>query len=185
MGNTFELISDAKSLTVIDNAKSGEVGIFGEKFISDIKNIECKSFFEIVNEFQDQLNDDSSFYVGYHAVYSASKKIKNAVDVYGMSMYRKNKEINSSLDFDLVVLVDSTFFGSGKEGFLLTEDWFFGKYNKNSIKIKLKDIEKIYLDEDDRIIYINDLSIDFDSSLKSEKIQILVDCVKKYAAQFQ
>ena len=77
------------------------------------------------------------------------KKLQNVLDTYGKYEIATNEKV--------ILLVDSTFWGSAKKGLVLTEDKLVCCTDSNKLKFAYKDIENVEVREKDEIksFYIN------------------------------
>lgn len=128
---------------------------------------------------KDKLNDDSYVY-SFDGLESgkARRKIQGAIKSYA-------NEYGSEPDGELLLLIDLTTFGSGNDGFYITEDELYAKpLFEDSFSIRLKDIKRVRLDTDDRIIKINSQELSYTHSEINRAMKILVDCLKEYIKQF-
>ena len=133
----------------------------------------------------DFLNDGSSVYCSFELFSSkAVKKIENAIQSYAHAEWQTdNDDKYDSLDL-LQVFIDTTVFGSGKEGFYITEDEIAAKpFLGERFYIKLKDIRRIKIDEDERNILINGEELTYIHSSLTSRMKIIVDAIDKYIKQ--
>ena len=137
------------------------------------------TFKKILESHENRLNDDSYVY-SFDGLKSgkARRKIQGAIKSYA-------SEYGSEPDGELLLLIDLTTLGSGNDGFYITEDELYAKpLFEDGFSIRLKDIKRVRLDTDDRIIKINRQELSYTHSEINSKMRVLVDCLKKYIEQF-
>lgn len=139
--------------------------------------------FEILYQYSEELNDHSTCYLGHAALQFGRKKMESAEKYYARA---NSGDSQTSLN-RFVVLVDTTAFGKGDEGFYITEDRLFFRqkpFLQDEIKldISLKSINSIYIDGEE--ITINQKTINY-SGISEERMEIIVDCIRAYTNQFK
>ncbi len=131
------------------------------------------------------LNDGSNIYCGMELVRpKGAKKVKNAIQSYAHT----DSQVDNEYKYDnlglLEILVDTTIFGSGKEGFYITQDEIVAKPSGGDrFYIKLKDIRNIEIDEDDQYITINYEDLSYSYSRLTPRMKIIVETIQKYINQ--
>lgn len=143
--------------------------------------------FEIMYQFADEINDDSTCYFGHAALQFANKKMLAAEKSYAKLIGNGNKG-NSAPKTSLngfVLLVDTTTFGKGDEGFYLTEDRLLGRQkalfsDEILMEYRLSAIDSIDIKSDG--IVINNTTFKY-SGVSEKKMKIIVDCIKTYIQQ--
>ena len=129
-----------------------------------------KSFDELVCEYEDQIQHDGSVYCGMKLLSKkASDKANKAMDAYA--------EYAGSPS----VLIDTTVFGSGKEGYYFTYDavWIKESY-EDAVHIRYKDIKSLRLDEDDKELMINGDYYNYGVSYLNRSMRYIVKCLKEH-----
>ncbi|MTI12208.1 hypothetical protein [Sansalvadorimonas verongulae] len=129
-----------------------------------------KSFNELVYEYEHQIMHDGSVYcVGNLLSEKASKKANNAMDAYADGASCPS------------VLIDTTVFGSGKEGYYFTDDtvWIKESY-EDVVRIRFEDINSLRLDEDDKELMINGNYYKYGVSHLNRSMRYIVKCLKEH-----
>ena len=105
------------------------------------------------------------------------KKLKNAIKAYAPDVSEN----------DVFFLMDTTLFGSGKNGLLLTEDTLFVHYTKPK-KIAVRDIQNITLEESDVEVYesidihINDPESEAIADINEKDARLFAQMLKEIRA---
>lgn len=151
---------------------------------------EIKALSELLWEHQMdfKLTDKSTFYCGMGAFLNL-QKLANAAKAYAHPDECKygSEDEKYPPNGQLVIFVDTTVFGSGREGMYITEDEIYAKgLDGSRFALKLKDIKSIELDTEAGEITFNQIECFkyVGSSSDHEKMNIIVDYLKQYAAQF-
>ncbi|MCG9714957.1 hypothetical protein L1D29_19350 [Shewanella insulae] len=137
-----------------------------------------RSFEDILEPMLHQLNVGSYMYTGLRLCDSKiRKKAENAVKSYanedGYDPYRM-----------LLILIDTTIFGSGKEGLYITEDKIYTKgLLEDPFSIDIDSIERIKLFTDDREVRINSTYVKYTHSELNLAMEAIVNCIQEYIEQ--
>ncbi len=147
------------------------------------KNIQ--SLDDIIWEYHNELNDDSSVYCGVGLLKILFSKREKAINSYAHPEWEKNDDIKTGPNGELVILVDITVFGGAGDGFYITEDELYAKpFLEDKFHIKLEDINDIWLSKTDKAIYINGKQLSYTHSELNQSMQIIVNCIETYIEQF-
>lgn len=86
---------------------------------------------------------------------------------------------------NLLMLYDSTVWGSGSEGFCITSDEFFCKASyEDGYMVNIRDIKTFRVDEDDREISVNGNYYKYRNGDLTKSLKIISKCIEKYNQQF-
>lgn len=135
-----------------------------------------RGFADIIREKQTRLNDGSNIYCGLSLKDpKIRRKINNAITAYASDCYED----------DVLVLIDTTLFGKSDEGFLITADDLYYAKNLDNTKlhIRLSDITRVRLDEEDQEITINGKFLSYSFSTMEKQMKTLAACFKEYIAE--
>lgn len=178
-----------QTLEAIDEGQGGE--LFEQISASTPREVivEEKVSKKTLNEFfyrhRDFLNNDSSVYCGLELCRSKTqKKIDNAVQAYAHQECYVDREDKYAPRGTLEVFIDTTVFGSGKEGFYITDEELIAKpFMGDRFYVKLEDIRHIEIDEDNTKITINYEDIDYVQSGLNSRMKVVVDVLNQYINQ--
>lgn len=133
--------------------------------MSNVKNLN-----ERLLAFEKALNDGADVYAG-----EALKFGK------GLEKAKKGRSnLAGDNDEEPLVVVDSTVWGSVTEGFYITENHIHGKeLFENSHSFSIESIHTIQVDERNRSLAINGVSIKWPSDTITPKIKIIAECVQE------
>jgi len=139
---------------------------------------------DILEEYEDKINDGGYLYAGYYRLSDIEDtKKRNAINSYAHDWRESDDRHKSGPDGELLVLYDITVFGSADDGFYLTEDEIFIKEAFQDVEcIKLKNIRRISASDGE--FSVNGNEITYISSLR-RPMKIIVECIKTYIAQFK
>lgn len=136
----------------------------------------------LLEKHKDKLTDGSYIYFWWDIPY---KKSKNAIEAYAHPDSEIDDDWKTGPDGDHLVLFDSTVFGSAKEGFFLTSDeFYFKEMFEDRVYFNIKDIYSIWLDTEERTVYINGEKFNYTHSEINRPMKIIVDCINTYIEQF-
>jgi len=184
-----EAISSGKdSLTSIGSSKIENKDIKLEteepSVINKSVTKEAKSFEDLLDPYgrnEDRLNDGSYIFSGMHLGSSkGTKKTKGAVSSYAYI----NDTKGDSPWGDLLVLIDSTIFGSGKDGIYITDDEIYIKpVLEDRIIISINDIKSIQLYKNEQEFKVNGTRYSYVHPELDGAMKIIVNCIKEYIEQ--
>ena len=135
-----------------------------------------RTFADIIREKGTRLNDGSNIYSGLSLNDpKVRRKLENAIEAYASHVYED----------DVLVLVDTTMFGKGDEGFLITDDALYYANESDDLRfsIQLSDITRVRLDDDDHEMAINGKRLSYTFSALDKPLKVLVGCFKEYIAE--
>lgn len=123
-------------------------------------------------EFEQSLNDDSDFFCG------------EALE-QGKGLEKKLKAIKNLTDEanpdDVIIVIDSTVWGSVEEGFCITEEFVYGKELLEDKRwFHIPTINNIYVDEANKALVINGTSIKWLSDEATPKMEIIAQCIREH-----
>lgn len=155
-----------------------------QKFVESLWDM----FFEIGSS----ICDNKSVYCGLkinHLDSNISRKLYNAYASYAhsnSSIGKTDEEKQHTLAGMEVVFIDITLFGSGRDGFLITDKEICAKpFLGDRYYIKLADVFSIELDEKQQEVVINRTDrISYTHSELTQQMRAIVNCIKAYQAQF-
>lgn len=170
-------------------------------FILEYSRLRLKSFREMFNSIKDELPDGMKYIIMPDELSNskARKKFENAVKAfahepsgrsYDLERYIPNYKVD---EFDLVVLFDTTIWGSGKTGICFTDTFVVYK-SIGTIPHDLfyySNIDSINVDEDKRCLIISGLSSAGDTEKRfsyichyiNSKLSKVVGSVNDYVSQ--
>ena len=180
---------DEDGTVTTSSAESVSTGTSALKTISDDSEmsqlnqriepvIAKKTFEELLEPFIERLNVGSYMYAG-SALYSSKvrKKANNAVKEYA------NDDGYEPFG-ELLVLIDTTVFGSAKDGFYITEDEIYAKeLMDDPVSFKISDIERIKHRKSDREVIINGHCISYTHTEMNLAMEAIVNCIQEFIDQ--
>lgn len=137
-----------------------------------------------------QINDKKNFYCDWDVVVpytKREKKISNAIKSYA----HRDRDISRDNDDKImnadapVLFIDITLFGSGSDGFYVTDKVLYAKpFLEDRYTIKLKDITSIVLNDSEQEIVINDSDhLSYTHSELTPRMRVVIDCISAYISQ--
>ncbi len=97
---------------------------------------------------------------------------------------KKTKALNSfatTANDEALLVIDTTIFGSASEGFYIDSDCIYAKgFLQDKIVFRISDIKSIFMDAREKKIVINGQSVSWIGDSVSDKMQIIVDCIKAH-----
>jgi hypothetical protein len=123
---------------------------------------------EIVKRYADQIKD-SKIFLNPNIPH---KKLKKALDSYAKGIKEE----------DVLVLIDNTFFGSAKDGAILTPTTFYAyNFRKKSQFIELNEIKTMYLEEGPKgcRLHLNGLTFLETNLLKRESVRKVTEMLRE------
>lgn len=153
----------------------------------------CESLWDMFFELESSISDNKSVYCGSklnHLDKAFYKKLYNAYASYAHNnscLGKDDEQKQHSLLGMEVVLIDITLFGSGRDGFLITDKEICAKpFLGDRYYIKLADVFSIELDEKNQDVVINRTDrISYTHSELTQQMRAVVNCIKAYQAQFR
>jgi len=137
-----------------------------------------------IREICGQIDDQKWVYALSHG-----KKLRDKTAAAVKSYAHEDYEVDSdykSEPYGLLVLIDTTLFGSAKDGFFITDTHIYGKPSYNDrFSIEIKKIKSIRVDEDDRELAINGDYYGYTHTEITPKMKLIVSAIKKYLEQFE
>lgn len=124
--------------------------------------------------YQTALHDNSDVYAG-----DALKHGK------GLDKAKKGREKLANGDSATpLVVVDSTIWGSVSEGFFITENYIYGKeLYEDRQSFRIEDISSIYVDEKEKSLVIDNVSIKWLGESTTPKMKIIAQCIQEHLDQ--
>ena len=130
-----------------------------------------KTLRERIFNFESALNDNQDVYCG-----SALER--------GKGLDKKNKALKNLADGsndDVLVVVDSTVWGSVSEGFCITENYIYGKeLYEDCHNFYIPHISSIHVDKGGKTLNINGVSIKWLGDSTTPKMEIIANCIKEH-----
>jgi hypothetical protein len=156
----------------------------------ELKHIE--SLLDMFGGIEWSVNDNKSVYCGskFNPLDAAfSRKLYNAYTRYAHSdscSGKGDEQKLHTLSGTEVALIDITLFGSGRDGFLITDKEICAKpFLGDRYYIKLADVFSIELDEKQQEVVINRTDrISYTHSELTQQMRAVVNCIQAYQAQF-
>ncbi len=177
-----EISQDVSEATIVEKEEP-------EKDMSKRETVapKPKKIIKPLYEFFEEANiaDGKDFYLGdYSYKGKLSKKKKNAIESYA----HDDTDYKDEPWDDLLLLLDTTLFGSATEGMYITESTIYMKeFLEDRLNpINIKDIRRIYIprDNDETYIEINGKTFNYVQSDLRARMRRLVTAIKEYLAQF-
>ncbi|WP_350586662.1 hypothetical protein [Pseudoalteromonas sp. RB2-MNA-CIBAN-0110] len=135
-------------------------------------------------EISSQIDDQKWVYA-----LSYGKKLRDKTAAAVKSYAHEDYEVDSdykSEPYGYLVLIDTTLFGSAKDGFFITDTHIYGRPSYNDrFSIEIKKIKSIRVDEDDQDLMINGNFYSYTQSELTPKIKLIVNAINKYLEQFK
>ena len=200
MKNLLEvvIINEDGSLT----SQSNNIASFGTAIIEgehpelaslepNIEDLDVKKEPEPKKDLEHFIREVSSHIDDQKWVYALShgKKLRDktasAVKSYAHEDYEVDSDYKSE-PYGLLVLIDTTLFGSAKDGFFITDTHIYGKPSYNDrFSIDIKKIKSIRVDDDDRELSINGDYYGYTHTEITPAMKLIVNAIKKYLEQFK
>ncbi|WKD24218.1 hypothetical protein NDQ71_03730 [Pseudoalteromonas sp. KG3] len=192
------IINEDGSLT----SQSNNIASFGTALIegdhpelasleSNIEHVDLKKEPEPKKDLEHYIREVSSHIDDQKWVYALShgKKLRDKTAAAVKSYAHEDYEVDSdykSEPYGLLVLIDTTLFGSAKDGFFITDTHIYGKPSYNDrFSIEIKKIKSIRVDEDNRELAINGDYYGYTHTEITPAIKLIVNAIKKYLEQFK
>ncbi len=157
----------------------------------NIEHVDVKKEPEPKKDLEHYIREISSHIDDQKWVYALShgKKLRDKTAAAVKSYAHEDYEVDSdykSEPYGLLVLIDTTLFGSAKDGFFITDTHVYGKPSYNErFSIEIKKIKSIRVDEDDRELAINGDYYGYTHTEITPALKLIVKAIKKYLEQFK
>lgn len=151
-------------------------------FKTEVQHLPLKCFFDEYEAQFKRANECGLLFGSYLSENKGLKKIENAENSY--AKYR-GRDCNLSPAGSLLMLIDTTVWGSASDGFYITSEELFVKEAwEDGWMVKIRDIKRCRIDSDDKNVEINGRSFSYLSDTRTASLKIVFRCIEKYNNQF-